>query len=484
MTTTGGADPAARVSTFPAGFLWGAATSAYQIEGAVDADGRGPSVWDTFCHTPGKIAGGETGDVACDFYNRYEEDLDLLASLGLNAFRFSVAWPRVQPTGRGPANQAGLDFYRALVDGLASRGITPAITLHHWDLPQALEDDGGWAKRDTAERFADYTRLVAEAIGDAGGLWITLNEPQQVANQGYRVGTHAPGHRDNSLAAAATHHLLLAHGLALQVLREALPTDARVGISIDIHPVRAIGEDASAGAAIIDAEQNRVFFDPVLHGHYPRLAREHILPPRTLIEPGDMKLISAPIDFIGINYYNPHYVRASGAANGEPAPGAVPGVVDFTPPDLPQTSMGWAIEPDGLLDTLVAVNDETPDSLALYVTENGCAAADGIGPDGGVDDAERVSYLYAHLAAVQRAIRRGVPLAGYFVWSLLDNFEWAWGYDKRFGLVFVDFETQRRTAKRSASFYRQVALANALPSRAPVTTAADGVAEPATAEAG
>jgi len=484
MTTTGGADPAARMRKFPAGFLWGAATSAYQIEGAVAADGRGPSVWDTFCHTAGKIAGSDTGDVACDFYHRYEEDLDLLASLGLNSFRFSIAWPRVQPSGRGPANRAGLDFYRAIADGLGQRGITPAITLYHWDLPQALEDVGGWANRDTAERFAEYTRLVAEAIGDVGGLWITLNEPQQVANQGYRVGTHAPGHRDDGLAAAATHHLLLGHGLALEVLRETLPSEAQVGISIDIHPVRAIGDNADEGAAIIDAEQNRVFFDPVLHGQYPRLAREHILPPPSLIAPGDMKLICAPIDFMGINYYNPHYVKAADAAAGQPSSSAVAGVVDFKPAELPQTSMGWTIEPDGLLDTLVAVNDETPDSLDLYITENGCAAPDRIGADGEVDDVERVSYLYGHLAAAQRAIARGVPLAGYFVWSLLDNFEWAWGYDKRFGLVFVDFETQQRVAKRSAGFLRDVATTNALPDGDPTATPDGRAAQPAGAETG
>jgi beta-glucosidase len=468
MTTTGGDASTDGTSAFPAGFVWGAATAAYQIEGAVNEGGRAASVWDTFSHTPGKVRGGDTGDVACDFYHRYEDDLDLLAGLGLNAFRFSVAWPRIQPRGSGPANQAGLDFYRSLVDGLARREIVPAITLYHWDLPQALEDDGGWANRDTAERFAEYVQIVAEALGDAGAMWITLNEPQQVAHQGYRVGTHAPGLTNDALAAAATHHLLLAHGLAVGVLRRTLPADAKIGISLDIHPVRAVSDDAKDAAAVTDAEQNRVFFDPVVHGHYPSAAREHILPSPDLIAPGDMELVSAPLDFLGINYYSPHYVGLGDWSelrrNESPVKGR-PGVVDYEPEDLPRTSMGWLIEPAGLYDTLTAVDRETPEGLPLYVTENGCAAEDYVNSYGEVDDFERVEYLYGHLAAVRRAIADGVPVAGYLVWSLLDNFEWAWGYQKRFGLVFVDFDTQRRVAKQSAHFYRQVALANSLPPR-------------------
>ncbi len=373
MTMTGVAGAAARGRAFPTGFLWGVATSAYQIEGAVDADGRGRSVWDTFSHTPGKVRGNDTGDVACDFYHRFEEDLDLLVNLGLNTFRFSVAWPRVQPSGRGPANEAGLDFYRTLVDGLRRRGITPAVTLHHWDLPQALEDAGGWADRDTAHRFAEYAGIVAGALGDAGGLWMTLNEPQQIAHQGYRVGTHAPGHTDDALAAAATHHLLLAHGLAVQVLRSQLDPSARVGISLDLHPVRAVGQEARHEAAISDAETNRIFFDPVVHGRYPQAARAHIVPPPALIAPGDMELIGAPIDFLGINYYSPHYVKlANGAAagtGGTPIAGR-PGVLDFKPADIPRTTMDWLIEPDGLFETLVEVDAETPPSLgALHHRE-------------------------------------------------------------------------------------------------------------------
>jgi beta-glucosidase len=468
MTTTGGDGSTDDARAFPAGFLWGAATAAYQIEGAVDEDGRAPSVWDTFSHTPGKVRGGDTGDVACDFYHRYDEDFDLLESHGLNAFRFSVAWSRVQPSGRGPVNRAGLDFYRSLVDGLARREIIPAITLFHWDLPQALEDTGGWGNRDTAERFAEYVQVVAHALRDAGALWITLNEPQQVAHQGYRIGTHAPGHTNDSLAAAATHHLLLAHGLGVGVLRATLPAGAKVGISLDIHPIRAVGADAAEAAAITDAEQNRVFFDPVVHGRYPGAAREHILPGPELIASGDMELICAPLDFLGINYYSPHYVGVRDwselGRNESPVTGR-PGVIDYEPEDLPRTSMGWLIEPDGLYDTLTAVDRETPDGLPLYVTENGCAAEDYVNSYGAVDDFERVEYLYGHLAAVRRAIADGVPVAGYLVWSLLDNFEWAWGYQKRFGLVFVDFETQRRIAKRSAAFYSEVAVANSLPAR-------------------
>jgi beta-glucosidase len=485
MTTTGGAEAAAPVRAFPTGFLWGAATAAYQIEGAVAEGGRGQSVWDTFSHTPGKIANGETGDVACDFYHRWEHDLDILSAIGLSAFRFSVAWPRVQPTGRGEINQAGLDFYRAIVDGLRQREITPAITLYHWDLPQTLEDEGGWANRDTAERFAEYARIVAEAIGDAGGLWLTLNEPQQVAHQGYRVGTHAPGLKDDALAAAATHHLLLAHGLALGVLRETLPADAKLGIALDLHPVRAVDARADEAAAILDAEQNRMFFDPVVHGQYPRAARPHLLPPASLIKPGDMSLICAPIDFLGLNYYNPHHLSYSEGARDEPGIVGCPGVVEFRPAGLPETSMGWIVDPTGLFDTLIAVNDETPEGLALYITENGCAAEDAVTIDGTVDDFDRIDYLHGHLAAAHGAVLRGVPLAGYFVWSLLDNFEWAWGYDKRFGLVFVDFDTQERVPKSSASFYGDVALKNALPSESPagraplVDGAKGGAQEPA-----
>jgi beta-glucosidase len=465
MTATDAAGSTGVAKPFPRGFLWGAATSAYQIEGGATADGRGPSVWDTFSHAPGKVRGGDTGDVACDFYHRYEEDLDLMASLGLGSFRFSVSWPRVQPAGSGAINQPGLDFYRALVDGLCARNILPAVTLYHWDLPQALEDSGGWANRDTAERFADYAQIVAEAIGDSGAMWITLNEPQVVANQGYRNGVHAPGLRDDALAAATTHHLMLAHGLALQRLRGLLPS-ARVGITLDIHPVRGADASAEEAARITDAEQNRIWIDPVLQGRYPQLAREHLLPPAALIRDGDMELICAPNDFLGVNYYSPHYVKLGDTTDlhrDESAIAGRPGVIQYKPEHASLTSMGWTIEPAGLYDTLKTLAAETTPGLPLYVTENGCAAEDYVNPDGIVDDIERIEYVHEHLEAAWRAIQDGVPLAGYFYWSLHDNFEWSWGYQKRFGLLFIDYDTQRRRPKRSAAFYSRVARTNELP---------------------
>jgi beta-glucosidase len=464
MTMSEADESAEEARTFPTGFLWGASTAAYQVEGAAFEDGRGPSIWDTFSHTPGMTRGGDTGDVACDFYHRMDGDLDLMKSLGLDAFRFSIAWPRVQADGRGAVNQRGLDFYRRLVDGLRGRGIVPAATLYHWDLPQPLEDAGGWTNRDTAERFADYAGIVAEAIGEAVGIWITVNEPQVVAHQGYRVGTHAPGRKDAAAAAAATHHLLLAHGLALPRLRAALPAGARVGISLDLHPIRAVDAGSEQSAAVSDAEQNRIFLDPVLHGRYPAAAREELVPSRALIQDRDLELISAPIDFLGVNYYSPHYVRAADwtdlRRNETPIAGR-PDVVDYCPDDLPRTTMGWLIEPDALYDLLCTLETEAP-GLPLYVTENGCAAEDYVDPDGVVNDFERIAYLSGHFDAAWRAVRDGVNLAGYFVWSLLDNFEWAWGYQKRFGLVYVDFATQTRIPKRSAEFIREVALANAL----------------------
>ena len=465
MTATDAGSPGVASRRFPDGFLWGAASSAYQIEGAADADGRGPSVWDTFSHTPGKVRGGDTGDVACDFYHRYEEDLDLMAGLGLGGFRFSVSWPRVQPGGSGAINQRGLDFYRSLVDGLRARDIVPAITLYHWDLPQALEDSGGWANRDTAERFADYAQILADAIGDAGAMWITLNEPQVVANQGYRTGVHAPGIRDDALAAAATHHLMLGHGLALARLRSALP-DARAGITLDIHPIRAADPRAQEAAEITDAEQNRIWIDPVLHGRYPERAREHLLPLSSLILDGDMQLISAPVDFLGVNYYSPHYVKLGDTSmlrRDEEATAGRPGVITYKPDHLALTAMGWSIEPSGLYDTLVDLAAQTTPGCPLYVTENGCAANDYVNPDGLVDDVERVEYIHGHLDAAWRAIQAGVPLAGYFYWSLHDNFEWTWGYQKRFGLLFMDYDTQRRRPKRSAKVYSQIARTNELP---------------------
>jgi beta-glucosidase len=465
---TGSATDADGALGFPDGFIWGASTAAYQVEGAVSADGRGPSVWDTFSHTPGKVRGGDTGDIACDSYHRYREDVALMASLGLSSYRFSISWPRVQPGGRGAANSKGLDYYRALLDELAEHGIAATATLYHWDLPQELQDVGGWAVRDTAERFAEYAALTAEALGDRVARWITLNEPQVVSNNGYRNGDHAPGLRDANAAAATTHHLLLGHGLATQALRSL--GAAEVGITLDMHPVRVVGEAGSDalehGRLVTDAAANGLYREPLLHGRYPEHAPEALLPPAALIADGDLETISQPLDFLGVNYYSPIFLRAGDPSdlrrNEEHARCEVPGVVEYRPEELERTPMGWLVDPSGLHQILVEVSNDAP-GLPLYVTENGCAAEDYVNPQGEVDDVERVRYLHTHLEAAARAIKDGANLAGYFVWSLLDNFEWGWGYQKRFGIVFVDFGTQRRIPKSSAHFYSGVVRANAIP---------------------
>jgi beta-glucosidase len=457
---------------FPDGFVWGSATAAYQIEGAADVDGKGPSVWDTFSHAPGNVRGGDTGDIACDSYRRYREDVALMASLGLKAYRFSISWPRVQPGGRGPANQKGLDYYRALLDELAAHGIAATVTLYHWDLPQELQDAGGWPVREVAERFAEYAALCAQALGDRVTRWITLNEPQVVANNGYRHGQHAPGLRDDSAAAATTHHLLLGHGLATQALRAA--GAAEVGITLDLHPIRVLGDsrlgDVEAARLITDAVVNGIYLEPVLHGRYPAPAPASLLPPPALIADGDLTTISQPLDFLGVNYYSPIFLRAGDPAdlrrNEERSRIGVPGVVEYRPGELERTTMGWLVDADGLYDLLQEVSKQAP-GLPLYITENGRAAEDYVNPQGQVDDIERVRYLNSHLEAAARAIKDGVSLAGYFVWSLMDNFEWAWGYQKRFGIVYVDFGTQRRIPKSSARFYSEVVRANAVPRSAP-----------------
>jgi beta-glucosidase len=456
---------------FPEGFIWGASTASYQIEGAATLDGKGPSVWDTFSHTPGKVRGGDTGDIACDSYHRYREDVELIASLGLNSYRFSVSWPRVQPGGSGPANQRGLDYYRALLDELAEKGISAAVTLYHWDLPQELQDAGGWAARDTALRFAEYAALTADALGDRVSRWITLNEPQVVSTNGYRQGVHAPGLRDAAAASAATHHLLLGHGLATRALRDL--GAAEVGITMDLHPIRVLGDGAKEypegleqARMITDAIANGLYLEPVLRGRYPAHAPEDVLPPSALVADGDMDVISAPLDFLGVNYYCPVFLRAGDPAdlrkNEEPARCAVPGVVEYRPGWLEQTAMGWLVDPSGLHDLLLDLSKEAP-GLPVYVTENGCAAEDYVDTQGEVNDVERVRFLHTHLEAAARAIQDGANLAGYYVWSLLDNFEWAWGYQKRFGIVFIDFGTQRRIPKASARFYSSVVRANAVP---------------------
>jgi beta-glucosidase len=457
---------------FPDRFVWGSATAAYQIEGAANLDGRGPSVWDTFSHAPGNVRGGDTGDIACDSYHRYREDVALMASLGLSAYRFSISWPRVQPGGRGAANTKGLDYYRALLDELGERGIAATVTLYHWDLPQELQDDGGWAVRDTAHRFADYAALCAGALGDRVARWITVNEPQVVANNGYRHGQHAPGLRDAAAAAAATHHLLVGHGLATQALRAV--GAAEVGITLDLHPIRVLGDggpgELESARLITEAMVNGIFLEPVLHGRYPAHAPAAMLPPPALVADGDLATIGQRLDFLGVNYYSPIFLRPGDPgdlrANEEPARSEVPGVVEYRPGQLERTTMGWLVDADGLYEILQEVSKQAP-GLPLYITENGRAAEDYVNPQGEVDDFERVRYLQTHLEAAARAIKDGVSLAGYFVWSLLDNFEWAWGYQKRFGIIYVDFGTQRRIPKSSARFYSDVVRANAVPRSAP-----------------
>jgi beta-glucosidase len=460
---------------FPAGFTWGAATAAYQIEGAVDADGRGPSVWDTFSRTPGKVRGGDTGDIACDSYHRYPEDADLLRSLGLSAYRFSISWPRIFPDGAGQLNQAGLDYYKSLLDTLGEREIAAAATLFHWDLPQALQDRGGWASRDTAYRFADYASAVAEALGDRVTRWITLNEPLVVAHNGHRIGVHAPGLTDNAVAAAVTHHLLLGHGLGAAAVRAAAPA-ATVGITLNLTPVRIAADGLAVNGSaealeharlVADATHNGIFLEPVLFGRYPAHAPAALVPPAELIKDGDLETISTPVDFLGVNYYQPEHLRAGDPENlrrGEERPmaGIEGHVVNYAPEGMERTPMGWLIDPDGLYELLLRLSKDAP-GLPLYITENGCAAEDYVDPKGEVNDLERIKFLHLHLAAVARAARDGATMAGYYVWSLLDNFEWAYGYQKRFGIVYVDFATQRRIPKASSAFFARVASDNAIP---------------------
>lgn len=454
----------AAAAAFPPGFRWGAATASYQIEGAVREDGRTPSIWDTFCRMPGAVAGGDTGDNACDHYHRYREDVALMADLGLGAYRFSVAWPRVQPAGRGPANQRGLDFYRRLVDELLAHGIEPWVTLYHWDLPQALEDGGGWPERDTAARFADYAALVHDALGDRVRHWITHNEPWCASFLGYGSGVHAPGRRNRAAAVRAAHHLLLGHGLAVQALRARDP-DVEVGITLNLYPVSPAGYgDADADAARrIDGLANRLFLDPVLRGSYPADVRADLSGVTSFahVRDGDLDITRAPLTFLAVNYYSRHVVAAPVADEPPPehwrAPTCWPGSeqVRFVGTGAPVTATGWEIDPTGLDDVLARLRRDYP-PIPLYITENGAAFDDVVGPDGAVDDADRVAYLAGHLHACHRAIAAGVPLRGYFAWSLMDNFEWASGYAKRFGLVRVDYPTQQRTPKSSAGWYARV----------------------------
>ncbi|WP_431896112.1 GH1 family beta-glucosidase [Nonomuraea sp. bgisy101] len=432
---------------FPDGFRWGAATAAYQIEGAATEDGRGPSIWDVFARTPGRVHLGHTGDVACDHYHRYREDVALMSELGLPTYRFSISWPRIKPDGGGPVNPRGLDFYDRLVDELLAAGVEPMVTLYHWDLPQTLEDLGGWTLRDTAFHFADLASAVHARLGDRARTWTTLNEPWCSAFLGYASGAHAPGRTEPGAAFVAAHHLLLAHGLAVQALREAGARE--LSITLNLSPVVGDGEAARR----IDGLHNRLFLDPILRGSYP----EDLLPVIDRfagldhVRQGDPAVIAAPIDLLGVNYYRPTWVSTT---IGRPPNAAFPGSegVDFTEPDLPRTAMDWAIAPHGLTDLLVRLHRDYP-GTPLMITENGAAFE---------DDADRLIFLRDHLAAAHAAIAQGAPLTGYLVWSFLDNFEWAWGYEPRFGIVHVDYATQRRTPKESALWLRDVIRKNAL----------------------
>jgi beta-glucosidase len=453
------------VPNFPEGFLWGTATASYQIEGAVNEDGRGTSIWDTFSHTPGKVYRGDTGDIACDHYHRLEEDLDLMADLGLKSYRFSVAWPRIQPEGSGPANQKGLDHYRRLVEGLRERSIEPMITLYHWDLPQALEDRGGWTSRETSERFAEYAGIMYEALGDSARFWITLNEPWVSAWNGYGMGVHAPGREGTDNALAATHHLLLGHGLALERMRSSGHSDNQLGITLNLAPVRPSTEDDAEAARQVDGNANRLYLDPIFRGSYPEDILEHYASESdfSFVRDGDLEKISQPLDFLGVNYYMRHTV-VDGRRNSELTTAMRFSSVDaatILPPGVETTAMGWPVESDGLTELLVRLHEEYTRG-PIYITENGRAVYDYVNPEGEVNDEERVAYLDDHFRAAHAAIQQGVNLRGYMVWSLLDNFEWALGYSKRFGIVFVDYGTQSRIPKMSASWYKGVIERNGL----------------------
>ena len=432
-------------SSFPSDFIWGAATASYQIEGAAHEDGRGESVWDRFCATPGKVRAGDTGEVACDFYHRYPDDVKLMRELGLDAFRFSIAWPRVVPSGRGAVNEKGLDFYDRLVDELLANEIEPFATLFHWDTPQALEDEGGWTDRATAEAFAEYAEVVAGRLGDRVHNWITHNEPWVHAWIGHAWGQHAPGRTSETDAVAAAHHLLLSHGWAVDAIRRA-SSGARVGITLNLahaYPASDTPEDEAA-AYQVDGEGNRWFLDPIFRGSYPAdlLERNEIVAP--FVQDGDLEAISAPLEFLGVNNYFRFVVSASAE-----------GPRMERNPEAQHTDMGWEVYPEGLQRLLVRVAKDYAPS-AIYITENGAAFGDVRVHDGRVHDPERTSYLETYITAVSNAIAEGAPVKGYFVWSLLDNFEWAFGYSKRFGIVYIDFPTLERVPKDSFYWYRDL----------------------------
>ena len=437
---------------FPKGFLWGAATAAYQIEGAWNEDGKGESIWDRFSHTPGKVLGGDNGDVACDHYHRWRDDIGLMRELGLHAYRLSISWPRVLPAGVGAVNSAGLDFYDRLIDGLLEAGIQPYVTLYHWDLPQALQDHGGWANRDTVAAFANYADVVVRRLGDRVKNWITHNEPWCISFLSHWIGEHAPGMR-NGPALAVAHHVLLSHGEAVPVLRAGSP-GAQVGITLNFSPAYPASDSAADQAAAVrhDGFFNRWFLDPLYGRGYPAdmVALYGAMMPE--IQQSDLERVAAPTDFLGVNYYNRAVIRHdSNTPLLETAQ---------EHPEGEYTAMDWEVYAEGLRALLVRLqNDYAP--ARMYITENGAAYPDTLAADG-VRDEARIRYLTGHLAAAHAAIGQGAKLAGYFYWSLMDNFEWAWGYSRRFGIVYVDYPTQRRTLKDSAKVYRDIIARNGL----------------------
>ncbi len=436
------------MTRLPDGFLWGASTAAYQIEGAVNEDGRGPSIWDKFSHTPGKIAGGDNGDVACDHYHRYREDIGLMRELGLGAYRFSIAWSRVMPEGRGQVNKRGLEFYDRLVDGIMGAGIEPWICLYHWDLPLALEDRGGWQNRDTAYRYADYALVAMRRLGDRVKHWATFNEPNVATFKGYGDGEHAPGIRGRRTALKALHMMNLAHGLGMQAMR-AERADLKLGNIYNLHPTEpAEDRDEDHEAAImLDAMWNRAFPDPQILGRYPEPFASEV---EDFIEPGDMDIIRQRLDYFAFNHYTRLRVRHD---KDHPFH-----VAEVPPPDgRPVTDMGWEVAPSAFRDQMIAAKKRWSGDLPMYITENGAAFADTVEANGRIRDRQRSEYLRDYLLAIGEAIAAGVPVKGYFVWSLLDNFEWALGFSKRFGLVHVDYETMKRTPKDSFRFYAELA---------------------------
>ena len=434
-------------NAFPADFVWGASTASYQIEGAVDADGRGKSIWDIFCHTPGRVKGGDTGDVACDHYHRWPEDVEWLQRSGFSAYRFSTAWPRILPTGTGAVEARGLDFYDRLVDGLLTRGVAPWLCLYHWDLPQALQDQGGWLQRDIADKFADYARVVAKRLGDRVRHWAMFNEANVHALFGHGIGSHAPGLTGLANMLAAIHHQNLAQGRALQALR-AEHSQLRLGTVINVQPARPSSDRAAdrRAAERFDAFWNGAVLDPLFKGVYPAAIAADFAP---LVASGDLATIKQPMDFFGLNYYAPMYVADAPQSLLGASFGAVPAGTRFT-------GFGWPIDPSGLTDALTRLHERygNPD---IYVTENGACYDDPVAPDGTVHDDDRVAYLRDHLGAARRALADGVNLRGYFVWSLIDNFEWAEGYSRRFGIIHVDFKSLRRTPKTSFAFLADIA---------------------------